>query len=104
MRATFFDEPELEFGGGRHIDIRFGLSTYGALDAGSKLGLSSIRLGVVGDQQSIDEFTSWVQKCRTGIERKKSKLSTLFPAFPGFGDGKPICDVVVDPQLTHNFR
>lgn len=103
MRATFFDEPELEFGGGRHIDIRFGLSTYGALDAGSKLGLASIRLGVVGDQQSIDEFTSWVQKCRTGIERKKSKLSTLFPAFPGFGDGKPICDVVVDPQLTRTI-
>src|SRR5258708_35873824 len=36
MKAEFLDEPELEFGhGGRHVDIRFGLMSFGPLDIGS---------------------------------------------------------------------
>ena len=27
-------------------------------------------------------------------------MVTLFPAFPGFGEGKPICDIISDPQLV----
>ena len=71
MHATFIDEPELEFGGGRHIDIRFGLSTYGALDAATELAPTRIRLGLVGDQQSVDQFHKWVDKCRSGIAEEK---------------------------------
>jgi hypothetical protein len=100
MEATFFDEPELEFGNGRHIDIRFGLVNHGALDAGSDLAPTRIRLGLVGDQAAIDQFSKWVDKCRNGIEMKNTPLSTLFPPFPGFGDGKPLCDFVVSDQMT----
>ena len=32
MNLTFLEEPELEFGAGRHIDIRFGIMNYGPLD------------------------------------------------------------------------
>lgn len=103
MKAVFFQEPELEFGSGRHIDIRFGLSTFGALDSDSELAPARIRLGVVGDQSSIDAFRSWVNKCRIGIDRKNSPLATLFPAFPGFGKNRPICDVVTDDQLTRSI-
>lgn len=36
MKADFFHEPELEFGNGcRHIDVRFGLTHFGPLDAGA---------------------------------------------------------------------
>ena len=36
MRADVLDEPELEFGGeSRHIDPRFGISSYGPADLGS---------------------------------------------------------------------
>ena len=57
MNATIFLEPELEFGAGRHIDSRYGLSRFGALDTGTNLCPTKIRLGVVGDQQSIDKFS-----------------------------------------------
>lgn len=103
MNATFFDEPELEFGAGRHIDIRFGLSTFQALDFKSELAPAKIRLGVVGDQRSIDMFRSWVEKCHSGIDRKKSPLATLFPSFPGFGENGPFCDIVTDDQLTRSI-
>jgi len=37
MNVDFLREPELEFGAGRHIDIRFGLMHYGPLDFASAL-------------------------------------------------------------------
>ncbi len=104
MKATYFEEPELEFSGGRHIDIRFGLSTFGALDRGHSLAPSKIRLGIVGDQESIDKFTGWVGKCRSGIDSKTTALPTLFPTFPGFGNGKPFCDAICDSQLTRSIN
>lgn len=100
MKAMFFDEPELEFGRGcRHPDIRCGLSAFGTLDAGSELAPSKIRLGVIGTQSGIEEFTAWVSKCRGGIEKKDSPLGNLFPAFPGFGSDKPLCDFVTNEEL-----
>ena len=100
MNASILIEPELEFGTGRHIDSRFGLSHFGALDAGTNLCPSKIRLGVVGDQQSIGKFHSWVTKCRSGIPQKKTRLATLFPAFPGYSERGPLCDFIVDAQLS----
>ena len=101
--ASFVEEPELEFGNGRHIDIRFGLANYGALDARNELAPTKIRLGLVGDQKSIDQFRKWVEECRSGIDKKKTPLVTLFPAFPGFGDGKPLCDFIVADQMTRTI-
>ncbi len=103
MEGNFFDEPELEFCHGRHIDIRIGLTHLRALDRESKLAPSSVRLGIVGDQDCADRFRKWVNKCRNGIHQKKTPLFTLFPEFPGFGDGKPLCDFVVDDQLTRTI-
>ena len=31
MKVDLIDEPELEFGGSRHVDIRFGVANYGPL-------------------------------------------------------------------------
>ena len=104
MKGLFFDEPELEFLGGRHIDMRYGLSLFGALDADAESAPTKIRLGVIGDQNSIDQFTAWVEKCRDGVNAKKTKLPTLFPMFPGFGDGKPICDFVCNSQMSRSIN
>ena len=96
MKADFIHEPELEFGnGGRHIDVRFGLTHFGPLDAGGT-GRQAIRVGVVGDDPTIELFHNWLAKCRQGIDAKPSPLSTLFPAFKGFGDGGAFCDFVSD--------
>ena len=31
MKTLFLEEPELEFGTGRHLDIRFGIMNHGPL-------------------------------------------------------------------------
>ncbi|WDQ17039.1 argonaute/piwi family protein [Rhodopirellula sp. P2] len=100
MNVTFIQEPELEFGTGQHIDIRYGLSTHGPLDQKSEFAPTKVRLGLIGDQNSINQFSKWIGKCRRGIAAKKTPLVTLFPAFPGFGDGKPLCDFVVSEQSS----
>ncbi len=103
MNGFYFDEPELEFGNGRHIDIRAGLTHLGPLDARSELAPKIIRLGVVGDRASIDRFNQWVDKCRSGIAPKETRLLTLFPGFPGFGQQGPFCDITCDPQMMRTF-
>jgi hypothetical protein len=100
MKANFLHEPELEFGNGcRHVDVRFGLTQYGPLDSGAT-GPRSIRIGVVGDDSTIELFHSWLDRCRHGIEAKQSALPTLFPPFNGFGESGAFCDFVSDAHLS----
>lgn len=81
----FFDEPELEFGeGGTHVDIRHGLMAHGPLDLGETTAPTQIRVGLVGSTESINGVRAWLERCEGGIDAKKSRLSNLFPAFPGF--------------------
>lgn len=96
MECTFINEPELEFGNGNHIDIRFGLSRCGTLDSAGNTGLSRVRLGLIGDQESVTQFRIWLDRCRDGIAAKQSPLRTLFPAFPGFGEGRTFCDFLAE--------
>jgi len=104
MNSFFIDEPELDFGQAPHIDIRYGIWKFGTLDKGSDQAPRGVRLGVVGDQQSAEAFLAWLGKCRSGLAAKKSKLTTLFPAFPGFGQGKPFCDFVSDDRCSRIIR
>lgn len=95
MRAHVLDEPELEFGaGGRHIDPRFGIATFGPVDAGTEGAPTQIRVGLVGPQMAVEGIRSWLQRAREPITAKPPRYpgqATLFPAFPGF-----------DPE--HTFR
>lgn len=89
MKASFLQEPELEFGQGKHIDIRFGISNYKPLDYLDKLAPKTIPIGVVGTEKTISEFRSWIEQCGTGIAAKVSNQPNLFPAFPGYGPDSP---------------
>ena len=100
MKTDFFHEPELEFGTGRHIDIKFGLMNYGPFDFDSSLAPKEIKLGIVGTPEAIEGIVTWLEKCRGGIPAKPSKRPNLFPRFPGFGEGMSLCaDFVLDNQL-----
>ena len=104
MRAFFINEPELEFGGGgRHIDVRHGLRDHGPLDRGWSAAPGSVRVGLVGERKSIDAFVAWVDRCREGVAGKVSPLATLYPPFPGFGDGGAFPDFVTDDRLCDPF-
>ena len=47
MNLSYLEEPNLEFGAGRHVDIRFGIMNYGPLDFDSPLAPKHINLGIV---------------------------------------------------------
>jgi len=81
----FLQEPELEFGnGGTHIDIRYGMIRYGPLDLGDPTAPTSLKVGIVGTDETISAMQAWLEKCRSGIPGKQSKLTNLYPPFPGF--------------------
>src|SRR4051812_30376821 len=99
MRAQVLDEPELEFGaGGKHIDPRFGIATYGPLDAGSDAAPTRIRVGIVGPQVAVEGIRSWLQRAREPINAKTPRYpgqATLFPSFPGFDSDHTFQSVLV---------
>jgi len=101
VKLHFIDEPEMEFGGaGRHIDIRHGLTEHGPLDRGLPTAPQTVRVGVVGAAQDVERLRTWIDRCRIGIDAKKSKRTTLFVGFPGFGGSGTLCDFIVDDRLT----
>jgi hypothetical protein len=102
MKIEHLAEPELEFGGGgRHVDIRFGLMNFGPLDAGTVSAPSAVKVGVVGTPQTIEGVTRWLERCRGGIEARQSRHPNLFPRFPGFSRVSPFgVDLVLDEQFS----
>jgi hypothetical protein len=80
-------EPELEFGsGGQHVDPRYGLTRHGPLQA---MPGDKVRIGVIGTAETIEGFSAFLDRARVGIEPKKSRLTNLFPPFPGLGNENP---------------
>lgn len=85
--ASVLQEPLLEFGNGAlHIDPRAGLLRNGPLQP--MLG-DTIRIGVVGTGETVSGFAAFLERCRLGIEAKKSNKPNLFPAFPGLENQNP---------------
>lgn len=83
MKIAFLDEPELEFGAGRHVDIRFGMTEYGPLDFDALRAPGQILVGLVGTTQTIEGVREWLGRCRDGIPARESRQPNLFPRFPG---------------------
>lgn len=84
MNLSFIEEPELQFGTSKHIDIKFGILNYGVLDFDKEEAPRKINLGIVGTNDTIEKFLEWTEECKNPIEAKKSNKKYLFPAFPGF--------------------
>lgn len=85
MNLRVLTEPELEFGGGgTHVDVRFGLMSSGPLDRETPLAPSTLRVGLIGTEETIEGVRGWLEKCREEIPAKESRLTNLFPRFPGF--------------------
>ena len=84
MKLDFIAEPELEFGSGRHIDIRFGISNYGPHDVESDLAPRRIRVGIVGTPEDAERVVAFLERCRQPIEGATSRQANMRPRFPGF--------------------
>ena len=89
MKTLFVNEPDLEFGGGgRHIDIRFGIMEHGPLDRARGTAPRRIRVGLVGSADTIAGTLGWPFVCTTVFESLRpviwrSGLSTTAPATTG---------------------
>jgi hypothetical protein len=92
VKATFIDEPLLEFaGGGRHIDPRHGVWHYGPADIKDPTP-RIVKAAIIGPQESIDGLQAWLDRCRLGIgAMPDTHLTHLYVPFPGF-------------DVTHGFR
>ena len=101
MEVGHLDEPELEFFGGiRHVDIRFGLMDYGPFDASHGSERKRIRIGIVGDTETVEGTAKWIERCRQGVKAKASRQPNLFPPFPGLGHEGPFrCDFLLPSEL-----
>ena len=104
MKIDFLQEPELEFGAGRHIDIRFGLVNYGPLDLSSQARPKQIRLGICGTPETVEGVEEWFDKCRHEVAAKTSRQPNLFVKFPGFNEDECFrATIVIEPRLKRTI-
>ncbi len=104
MNIFRFDEPELQFGTSRHIDIRFGLMNYSPLDFDSADAPKRVRIGIVGSAASIEGLRDWLERCRKEIPAKQSRQPNLFPKFPGFSPETGFCsELTFDSTLERSI-
>src|SRR5260370_18720843 len=104
MKLAHIDEPELEFGTGKHIDIRFGLRNYGPLDFKDQSAPKQINVGIVGTPETIEGVATWIDKCRKGIAAKASRQPHLFSDFPGFAtEGNLQSSIYTAPTLQSSI-
>jgi len=95
MNLTHLEEPLLEFGAGKHVDIRFGIMNYGPLDVDNAVAPKNINVGIVGTTETIDGVRRWLEHCKNEISAKSNKEDptrpnkqpNLFARFPGFNRG-----------------
>lgn len=101
----YINEPSLEFGGGgRHIDVRFGLMDYGPFDSVHSKTSRHIQVGIVGSAETIDGTAGWIDRCRGGVPAKDSRQPNLFPAFPGLGSDRIFhCEFVTCPEFQRTI-
>ena len=84
MKIELLDEPELQFGYGRHIDIRYGISNWSPFDVDESLAPKKIKVAIIGTNETISELSIWLERCRDVIPAKSTNKPKLFPAFCGF--------------------
>jgi len=104
MKLTHIDEPELEFGTGKHIDIRFGLRITVAGLQRVPLLRRQINVGSLGLGNNRRR-AGWVDKCRQGIAAKASRQPHLFSNFPAFAT-EAICNrqSILQPLSRVDFQ
>jgi hypothetical protein len=109
MKLLIIEEPQLAFHQNKvHIDIRAGLSTFGAFDKGSVGVPVPIRLGVIGTTATVDGVRDWLERCKNGVDSDEQKLTALRPSFPGmtqqvFGTSLELSDMATRTITRHEL-
>lgn len=84
MKLLLIDEPHLAFHNQQsHVDIKAGLTAFGAFDKGSDNVPKPVRIGVIGTTATVDGVRDWIEACKRGVKSSETKLTELRPDFPG---------------------
>jgi hypothetical protein len=110
MKLRFIEEPQLAFFQNKlHVDIRAGLTTYGAFDKNSSDIPNPIRIGLIGTTATTDGVRDWLELCKHGVKSDEQKLKTLRPSFPGmteqvFGTSLELSDTRTRTITRHELN
>ena len=93
IRASYIDEPRLEFAGGQQeLDQKRGLAKFGPASLGTSRHPSAIKLGFIGSGQSIELARMWFRNAAEGVAGDAAKG---LPPFPGFKEDRGFfCDLI----------
>lgn len=109
MKLQIVEEPQLAFfQNDLHVDIRAGLSSFGAFDKGSATVPTPIRIGMIGTTATVDGVRDWLERCKDGVPSDEQKLKALRPAFPGmtqqvFGTSLELSDTLTRTITRHEL-
>ncbi len=109
MNVQVLSEPNLQFqNGSTHVDIRAGLTAYGAFDRGASNVPVPIGVGLVGAVSTVDKVRDWIESCRNGVHSREERLRELRPDFPGmrqdiFGTSLAISDATTRTISRHEL-
>jgi hypothetical protein len=109
MKLQIIEEPGLAFYQNKvHVDIRAGLSAFGAFDKGSIGVPVPIRLGVIGTTATVDGVRDWLEQCKNGVASGERRLTALRPDFPGmtqqvFGTSLELSDTATRTITRHEL-
>ena len=83
IEVSHIDEPELEFGGGgRYLDIRFGLMDYGPFDLTHSEAPHRIRIGIVGSAATGEGVARWIEGVVRAFPRRRTASPICSQRFP----------------------
>jgi hypothetical protein len=91
MKVEYLQEPFLIFGKGKSICPREGISQLNVYDTVEETRKNQLLIGMVGIEEDIDSFKSWLKRCESFIPASPTgKQKGLFKSFSGL-------------QLEHGF-
>lgn len=102
MKLEFIHEPQLEFGSSIHFCPRKGITEYSAYDIKIHNRRKEILIGVVGINENIEKFFSWIELCEGFIPSKiGNKQPNLFTSFCGFNEESGFnAKLIVNKELS----
>lgn len=109
MKLHIIEEPQLAFHNNQlHVDIRAGLTSFGAFDMGGENVPVPIRIGIIGTTATVDGVRDWIERCKHGVISEEGKLKELRPSFPGmtpqvFGTTLELSDSAIRTITRHEL-
>ncbi len=101
LKTWFIEEPKIVLGNNNlSVDPKIGIISYGPYTLGVP---SAIRIGIIGDGESVSYAKRWLEKLKSPIEGKEENFY-LFPSFGGFNKTSTFrCEIVMNESLIEKI-